>query len=139
MQSKARSSVSLIAAEIASIVTFAAGVFIIAALITYDSNDPSLLSNAPEVASNACGWVGSYLAAFLLLGLGIGAFIVPVALLCLAVAIHTREGFTQFVGILGGMSVALAALAVFLTLQWGYWAYGGQMILTGGASDSLVL
>lgn len=119
--------------EIASIVTFALGVFVLAALVSYDANDPSLLSNAPRVAANACGWVGAYLSALLLLGLGIGAFVVPAALICLAVAIHTREGFAPFMGILGGASVALASLAVFLTIQWKFWAYGGQQILTGGA------
>src|SRR5262249_53521380 len=62
-----------------------------------------------------------------------GAFLVPAALFFVSASIHRREGSLRLLGTLGGMTVAVMALTVFLTLQWKYWPYSGTLLLTGGA------
>ncbi|MCC7442042.1 MAG: DNA translocase FtsK 4TM domain-containing protein [Bdellovibrionales bacterium] len=119
--------------EILSIVLLASAVFAAAALLTHHAADPSLFSTTTAPAKNACGWVGAYLSALLLQSVGIGAFLVPAALAFLAASLFQGEGAPRFLGTLAGMGVALAALTVFVALQWQYWPYRGELLLTGGA------
>jgi S-DNA-T family DNA segregation ATPase FtsK/SpoIIIE len=120
--------------EIGSIVVFAAGIFTIAALLTYAPTDPSFFggvsANAPH---NACGRIGALVASLMIECFGMGAFLLPAALLFIAAAIYKREGVVRLLGTLGGMSIAVTSLTVFLSLQWKYWPFAGTLILTGGA------
>ncbi len=122
-----------LAAEAATIVLFAGAVFVLVALLTYHSADPSWLTNARGAARNACGRIGAQVAAILLQGFGMGAFVVPLALGLIAAAVNRREGSARTLGTFGGMGVAVIALSVFLSLQWKYWPYAGNLLLTGGA------
>src|SRR5580658_8893864 len=119
--------------EVSSIVVFASGLFVLAAMWTYVPSDPSFFSNFRGPVHNACGRVGAYLASGLLQSFGLGAFLIPAALAFVAATLHRREGVVRLVSTLGGMSVAVLSLTVFLTLQWKYWPYGGSLMLTGGA------
>ncbi len=67
-----------------------------------------------------------------------GAFLLPAALFFMAATIHKREGSTRLIGTLGGMTIAVMSLTVFLTLQWKYWPYSGSLMLTGGAFGAWV-
>src|SRR5258706_9855567 len=78
--------------EVTSLGVFALGVFSICALVTYSSSDPSWLSNAHGPAQNACGRVGAYFASLLLELFGMGAFLVPGALLFMSSSVYRREG-----------------------------------------------
>lgn len=118
--------------EVSSILVFSLGIFLLCSLVTYHSTDPSVFSNAKGVALNACGRVGAYFASMMLEGVGMGAFLLPAALLFVAATIFRRDGFIRFFGTIGGMTVAVVSLTVFLTLQWKYWSYSGNLILTGG-------
>jgi S-DNA-T family DNA segregation ATPase FtsK/SpoIIIE len=118
---------------VGSIVVFAVAIFALCALLTYSPGDPSLFTNAHGEAKNACGKVGAYFASLLLQCFGIGAFLIPAALVFVATTVFKREGFVRLLGILGGMSVATVSLTVFLSLQWKYWPFAGTLLLTGGA------
>jgi len=119
--------------EISSIMVFALSIFMLCALTTYSPNDPSMFSNSKAIAQNACGPAGAFLAAILLQWFGMGSFVVPAALLFISATIHRREGTHRVIGTLAGMTVAVIALTVFLTLQWKYWPFSGTLLLTGGA------
>jgi S-DNA-T family DNA segregation ATPase FtsK/SpoIIIE len=127
-----------ILSEVSSIFIFALCLFVLIALLTYNPADPSIFSNIKGQAHNACGRVGSSLAAVVLQGFGMGAFLLPAALFFISAGIHKREGFTRFIGTLGGMTVAVMAFTVFLSLHWQYWPYSGSLILTGGAFGAWV-
>ncbi|MCM2278802.1 MAG: DNA translocase FtsK [Oligoflexia bacterium] len=124
--------------EVSSIVTFAFSIFLVFALVTYAPADPSLFSNNTGEAQNACGRVGAYLASLVLQAFGMGGFLIPAAFFFIAAAVHKREGTVRVVGTLGGMTVAVMSLTVFLSLQWKYWPYAGTLILTGGAFGAWV-
>ncbi len=119
--------------ELSSILIFAASVFTLLSILTYNPGDPSLFSNIQGAAHNACGRVGAYLSSWILQCFGLGAFLLPAALFFTAATIHKREGSIRVIGTLGGMAVAVMAMTTFLSLQWKYWPYGGSLLLTGGA------
>ncbi len=119
-------------ADVGSILMFGAGVFCLVSLVTYSPLDPSFLNNATEVVSNACGWVGSHLAAGLLGVLGLAAYLMPWALFVFALALHKGEDKARLLGVLAGLGIAVMALTMFLALQWKFWPLGGGLILTGG-------
>ncbi len=122
-----------VGAEIGSILVFGLSVFTLCALATYHPADPSFFSNSTTIPVNACGKVGALLASAVLQCFGIGGFLVPAALFFIAATIFKREGFLRVFGTLGGMTVAVMSLTVFLTIQWKYWPYAGTLLLTGGA------
>ena len=122
-----------VGAEIGSILVFGLSVFTLCALATYHPGDPSFFSNSTTIPVNACGKVGALLASAILQCFGIGGFLVPAALFFISATIFKREGFLRVFGTLGGMTVAVMSLTVFLTIQWKYWPYAGTLLLTGGA------
>lgn len=124
--------------EVLSLFTFAFSLFILCALLTYTPSDPSVFSNFDGVPQNTCGRAGAYLASLILHGFGMGGFLIPAALFFMAAAIHKKEGASRVVGTLGGMTVAVMSLTVFLSLQWKYWPYAGSLLLTGGAFGAWV-
>ena len=124
--------------EVMSIGMFMVSVFAFVALITYQVADPSFFSNLRGPAQNACGKVGAIFASLFLQFFGLGSFVVPAAFFFLSVSIYKREGQTRLVGTLGGMTIAVMALTVFLTLQWRDWAYGGGVLLMGGTFGAWV-
>ena len=124
--------------EAGSLSVFAMSAFTLFALLTYTASDPSLFSNGHGLAHNACGRVGAYVSSLFLQGFGMGAFVLPAALLFVSITIHKREGLTRVIGTLGGMALAVMSLTVFLALQWKYWPYSGALILTGGAFGAWV-
>jgi len=121
--------------ELASILVFAVAIFSIIGLVTFHPGDPSLFSSGSRGVAvlNACGKMGAYVSSFLLECFGLGAFLLPAALVFMAAEIFKREGRIRFIGTLGGMTVCVMSLTVFLTLQWKYWPYAGTLVLTGGA------
>ena len=119
--------------EAGSIVLFGLSIFSLFALITYNSADPSFFSNSHSAALNACGRMGAYLSSAMLQTFGLGAFLIPAAIIFIAAIVHKREGSVRVVGTLGGMTVAVISLTVFVTLQWKYWPFSGTLLLTGGA------
>lgn len=128
----AREPVSYLA-EAGSIIVFSGAVFSAVALISYASGDPSFTTNAVGAAQNLCGRVGSYLSGALLQVFGVAAFLVPAAFFFISAGMYKREGSVRVASSLGGMTVAVMALTVFVTLQRQYWPYGGALLLTGGA------
>lgn len=119
--------------EASSIVIFGLAVFTLFAILTYHPSDPTFLGGAHAAARNACGVVGASVAALLLEFFGLGAFLFPAALLFTASVVHRREGGLKILMTLSGMTVAVLALGVFLSVQWKYWAYSGTLLMTGGA------
>jgi DNA segregation ATPase FtsK/SpoIIIE, S-DNA-T family len=124
--------------EVGSILLFAICVFTLVTLFTYNPADPSLFSTSRAPATNACGRVGAEFAALLIQWFGLGAFLAPAAQFFMAMTIFRREGSARLFGTLGGMTVAVISLSVFLTLNWKFWPYSGALILTGGAFGAWV-
>ncbi len=81
---------------------------------------------------NACGRVGSYLAAALLNVFGLGGFLFPAAFGFIAYSIYESESSVKIVSILGSMTAAVSSFTVFLALQWKSWSFGSGVLLTGG-------
>lgn len=110
----------------------ALGVFTCVALVSYHATDPSFFSSGVEVPLNACGRVGSYLAAALLNVFGLGGFLFPAAFGFIAYSIYESESSVKIVSILGSMTAAVSSFTVFLALQWKSWSFGSGVLLTGG-------
>jgi S-DNA-T family DNA segregation ATPase FtsK/SpoIIIE len=124
--------------EVLSILMLGAAIFTVAALFTFNPKDPSWFMATSAKATNACGWVGAYLASLLFHAVGLSAFLVPAAFLFFAATLHQREGFGKFSGIFSGMTIAALALSVFVALQWQSWSFAGKEILTGGVFGAFV-
>src|SRR5690606_31147265 len=103
--------------EVGSILVFGLGIFSLASVWTYHPTDPSFFSNSTRAALNACGKVGAYLASGLLECFGLGSFLFPAALFFVAASVYKREGTGRLLGTLGGMTISVMALTVFLALQ----------------------
>ncbi len=127
-----------ISVEVGSILVFALGLFAMLALVTYHANDSSFFSISMSAPQNACGRVGAYFSSLILNSFGLGSFLLPAALFFVAATIHKQRGITPVLGSLGGMTVAVSALTVFLALQWRVWTFGGSQLLTGGAFGAWV-
>jgi DNA segregation ATPase FtsK/SpoIIIE-like protein len=127
-----------IAVEVGSILVFALGVFSLFSIVTYHSSDPSMFTYSAGLPLNACGRMGAFISSAILHFYGMGAFLLPAALFFIAATIHRGDGLVPVIGTLGGMSVAVSSLTVFLALQWKYWNYGGGPLLTGGAFGAWV-
>ena len=136
--SSSKSASKRLGIEVLSILMLGAAVFTIAALFTFNPKDPSWFMATSAKATNACGWVGAYLASILLHAVGFSAFLVPAAFLFFAATLHQREGFGKFSGIFSGMTIAALALSVFVALQWQTWTYAGKSLLTGGVFGAWV-
>ena len=121
-----------ISVEVGSIFVLGLGLFICVALFSYHAADPSMFSSGLDIPLNACGRVGSYLAASLLNVFGLGAFLFPAALFFVASSIYRGEGRVKVAGILGSMTAAVSSFTVFLALQWKSWTFGQGVLLTGG-------
>ncbi len=121
-----------ISVEVGSLFVLALGVFTCVALVSYHATDPSFFSSGVEVPLNACGRVGSYLAAALLNVFGLGGFLFPAAFGFIAYSIYESESSVKIVSILGSMTAAVSSFTVFLALQWKSWSFGSGVLLTGG-------
>lgn len=125
-------------AEIGSVFVFSLGVFILAALFTYHSTDPSFFGSRSSGADwnsvrNACGRMGALVVSLLFEVIGVSSFLIPAALFFIATSIHKREGSLRVAGTLSGMMVSVLSFTVFITLQKKNWEFGGAVLLTGGA------
>ncbi len=119
--------------EAATLCLYGASAFTLAALLTWVPSDPSWFSNSQGPALNACGKAGSWLASAILHSFGIAGFLVPAALVFGGIGLHKQEGHGRFWGTLSGMIVSVVSLTVFLAIQWKFWPFSGQLLLTGGA------
>ncbi len=118
--------------EAATLALAGTTVFLLVALISYSPKDPSWFNNQAGQVANLCGRVGAQLSALILQGLGIAAFLVPMGLGFLCVGLFRNEGENRFWRTLIGISLAVLAATVFLSIQWKYWPYSGSLLLTGG-------
>ncbi|NDD91066.1 DNA translocase FtsK [bacterium] len=121
-------------AELGSVALFALALFSLVAILTYSPSDPGFFSSSSNgTIQNACGKVGAYLASLILQCFGLGSFLIPAAIGFVSTSVYKREGSVRIVGTMGGMTIAVVALTVFLSIQWKYWPYAGSLMLTGGA------
>ncbi len=120
-------------AEFGSVALFALALFSLCAILTYSPSDPGFFSSSNAAIQNACGKVGAYLASLMLQCFGLGSFLLPAAIGFVSASVYKREGWVRIIGTLGGMTIAVVSLTVFLSIQWKYWPYSGSLLLTGGA------
>ncbi|MFZ9595998.1 MAG: DNA translocase FtsK [Bdellovibrionia bacterium] len=121
-----------IGVEIGSILIFALGVFVFFSLVSFHESDPGFWIKTAGLAKNACGRIGASLARGIFSVLGMGAFLIPMALFLSSAAIHRKQKPTELLLTLGGLSSAVVSLTVFLSLQWSHWLFGGAQLSTGG-------
>ncbi|MFN7684997.1 MAG: DNA translocase FtsK [Oligoflexia bacterium] len=119
-------------AELGSVALFALALFSLCALATYAPQDPGFFSSSLNPIQNACGKVGAYLASLFIQCFGMGSFLLPAAIGFISTSVYKREGMVRVIATLGGMTLAVVSLTVFLSLQWKYWPYAGSLLLTGG-------
>ena len=112
---------------------YGASIFTLVALWTWVPGDPSWFSSSKGAALNACGKAGAWIASLVLHSFGIAGFLVPAALAFAGVGLHKEEGHARFWGALSGMVLSVVSLTIFLSIQWKYWPFSGQLLLTGGA------
>jgi DNA segregation ATPase FtsK/SpoIIIE-like protein len=118
--------------DLGTLLFTAISIFVWVALISYRSGDPSFFTESTSRAANACGMVGSYLAAGLLQFFGLGGFLMPLAGLFIAVAWHEEHDFPDAILRVLGVGVAVLALTVFLSIHWKTWQWSQTDFLTGG-------
>jgi MFS family permease len=122
--------------EVLSLILFALAAFSLAALFSYHPRDPSFFSRVSDpnglVIGNLCGKIGASLAAIFLQMFGMGGFLLPFALLFVAVTVYEKEGWSKVFAVLAGMAVSALAVTVFLSLQWKFVRFAGTSLLTGG-------
>ncbi len=118
--------------EVTALSLYAATAFTLAALVTWVPGDPSWFSHTEGPAANACGKAGAWLASFILHSFGIAGFLVPAALLFAGIGVYKEESQSRFWGTLSGMIISVVSLTVFLAVQWKFWPFSGQLLLTGG-------
>jgi S-DNA-T family DNA segregation ATPase FtsK/SpoIIIE len=123
------------ARDLAALVILAACGFLIVALATFDPADPPLARAFPPHAApaNACGLVGSLVAAGLLEALGLGAWLAVAFLVALDVAMLWRKPLPDLplrtLGAIVALAAACTLLAVFLA-DWvprPVWGPGGRV------------
>ena len=120
--------------EAAGIVLIGLAFFVGCCLFSYFPDDPSFAvqySDRPEIINNLGGLIGSYTAGFLFeFLLGLGAFIVPVAMLWLAFKLLFRPRFDRWFWFRTFLcAVLFITIEVFLSLTFGTLALVG--ILAG--------
>ncbi len=98
-----------------------AAVFLMAALLSFSPDDPSLSQYHPAGSTNWMGPVGAHLAAFLTDFLGIGAWWIPVVLLLSAAGLFLpeREILPPLPWALPGFGAAIIATSTLLALMAG--------------------
>lgn len=120
--------------EMAALLLLGLAGFFLLALWSRSPVDPQGLVAVWKAAAvhNAAGKAGALLAAYLIWGLGLASFLIPLMLLGLAWQSHSQGledlGWTQTVS---GLGVLLAA-AGLLSLGWPAVRWGGELIYGGG-------
>ena len=118
--------------ELATILMTAFAVFLWIALFSYHSQDSSLFTESTQPILNACGQVGASIAALFFQFFGMPAFLIPLGFLFVAVSLHSYEGVARSLSSLGGLSVSVIALTVFMSLHSKTWHWSQSEFLTGG-------
>lgn len=120
--------------EIFSLILFAMGAFLFIALLTYDSNDPSVFGYQGEAHAvhNACGKGGALLASFAIQSFGFASYLLPFAFLFSGVTLMKGQSFRAIIARLSMLGFAVLSLTVFVSIQWKYSTMSGDLILTGG-------
>ena len=107
--------------EFTGLIWLGIAVLLLLAVFSYDPADVASLSNPPNHPSkNLIGPVGAWIGYQLFLGLGVGAFVLPVLLLCLSgLCMFSRFGRLWPIWVWALMQ--LLAVLVFLQLGGGFW------------------
>ena len=129
-----------LAQEVAALLLLGLAGFFLLALWTHSPVDPQGLVAIFQAAGvhNAAGKAGALMAAYLISGLGLAAFILPLMFLGLAWQSH-HEGLEDlgWLQTLSGLGVLLAS-AGLLSLAWPAVNWGGDMMYGGGGLGKLI-
>jgi DNA segregation ATPase FtsK/SpoIIIE, S-DNA-T family len=120
--------------EIKGMALAAAGLFILLALVSFNTNDNTMNSvSSEEGYRNFCGMFGAQIADILLEGFGLAAYLIPSALLYLAYRLlrfkELRWRLYKGVAFLG----LLFSLSSLFAFNIEFTEFLGQRVLTGGA------
>jgi S-DNA-T family DNA segregation ATPase FtsK/SpoIIIE len=129
-----------LAQEVAALLLLGLAGFFLLALWSHSPADPQGLVAIFQAAGvhNAAGKAGALMAAYLISGLGMAAFILPMMFLGLAWQSH-HEGLEDlgWLQTLSGLGVLLAS-AGLLSLAWPAVNWGGDMMYGGGGLGKLI-
>lgn len=130
----------VIAAEIAGIILLFGAVFLLLALIGYDSQDPSWARTvAPGVkVHNTAGRVGAWIAETALQGFGLTAFFIPFMMAFLGILAVLRGGKKHLLGKAAKFVLALVIAGPLLNLLFQAVSWRGAEIQPGGFFGSLI-
>jgi len=90
------------------------------AIVGWDAGDPPFPSVLPgnQTAANWCGWLGAFVAGYLVEMLGSAAGFAPLALVALAICFATTSWKTRGLAALGVAVVAISAPAIAQRFAW---------------------
>jgi len=130
----------VIAAEIAGIVLLFGAVFLLLALIGYDSRDPSWAgAGAPGAkVHNTAGRVGAWIAETALQGFGLTAFFFPFMMAFLGILAVLRGGKKHLLGKAAKFALALVIAGPLLNLLFQAVSWRGAEIQPGGFFGGLL-
>jgi DNA segregation ATPase FtsK/SpoIIIE, S-DNA-T family len=124
--------------EVVGLLCFASFVMLTLSLVSYSPLDPSLnTSSSGGIYSNYAGRVGAWISDTLLQGFGLGAVVIPLALLVVGFKLVRRRPLEYPFLKLAGLCCALMALCALLTLLTPSEIPGLEFV-PGGVSGILV-
>jgi S-DNA-T family DNA segregation ATPase FtsK/SpoIIIE len=131
--------------EIIGILLIILAVFIFISLISYDARDPSLTntgwasaSSSSQKIHNYTGRAGAYLSDALLLILGFGTFLVPLALFYMGFQTFFIKRKKRFLVKTGGILFLLLILNSLFFMLFQSFSWRGAEILAGGQIGKLI-
>jgi len=127
------------AREIAGIIIFAAAVFFLICLISFDSSDPSFFKTASGTSvANWGGYVGSYISDFLMRILGVSSFWIPLIMLLNAVRLFQKEEFVFGIGSSLAFFGVLLSTACLVTILLSSMGITVEAVYSGGVTGKYI-
>jgi S-DNA-T family DNA segregation ATPase FtsK/SpoIIIE len=129
------------AREIAALCLFGVALLLLLSLVTYHSNDPTLLttSSGGRPVSNIVGIFGANLAALLLVAIGVSAYWLPVFLLAAALQLFLPRSTPRPLLIAIGCTLLIIATCGLAALHWPALRLWGEPLPASGGILGLLL
>jgi len=109
------------------------GIFSLASLLSFHSQDPSFFNPCVQEVKNWCGITGAYFSAFLLELFGIGAFFFPATFFYLSFQTYQRKhAFLLFCKVTGFVISSVTGIILISILPHLTWKFGDALFPMGG-------
>ena len=123
--------------KIAGMVLFGIAVIMFISLMTHDPRDPNLLNLNTVAVNNLTGYYGAVFAGSLVLALGLGAYTLPLCVLCYALRLFYNHGLKHSRNRILFFPVFMALSALMLASIQAEWLLDQQSTLGGFVGHAL--